>query len=400
MDPLPVTDYTVTSALGSGLTQHLEKLRRGTTGLAPCTFAGISDLETWTGEVEGLDQVELPDELSRFDCRNNRLAWSALHQDAFRQAVGTAVGRYGSDRVGVFLGTSTSGIHQTELAYRELASDGESAARLPDWYCYEGTHNTYSVAELVRLTLGLRGLSSVISTACSSSAKVFASAHRAIEAGLCDAAVVGGVDSLCLTTLYGFHSLQLLANDICRPSDAERGGLSIGEAAGFALLQRVEVETGGVQLMGYGESSDAYHMSSPHPEGAGAIAAMQGALNRAGVVPEEIDYINLHGTGTLTNDLIESIAVEHLFARAVPCSSTKGFTGHTLGAAGIVEAVFAMLSLEHNFMPPSLNTRKLDPEIKANVLLHGREQEINTVLSNSFGFGGSNCSLVLGRMSA
>jgi 3-oxoacyl-[acyl-carrier-protein] synthase-1 len=224
---------------------------------------------------------------------------------------------------------------------------------------------------------------------------VFASAYRAIHSGLCDAAVVGGVDSLCLTTLYGFNSLQLVSQDICRPSDINRSGLSIGEAAGFALLERPQ-NAGYLALLGYGESSDAYHMSSPHPDGDGAVLAMQHALNIAGLEPGDIDYINLHGTATPANDLSEAIAINRLFGHSIPCSSTKGWTGHTLGAAGILEAVFSLLCLQHGFMPKSLNTQQVDPDIKINILTENNSQSVHKVLSNSFGFGGSNCSLIFG----
>ncbi|MEM1153044.1 MAG: beta-ketoacyl-[acyl-carrier-protein] synthase family protein [Pseudomonadota bacterium] len=409
MTPLAITHYTLTSALGVGLESHLQHLQQGKSGLTPCDFPGAETLGTWVGEVDGLPDVTLPEPLSTFDCRNNRLAWLGLQADDFREAVAEAAQRYGAGRVAVFIGTSTSGIQQTELVYRELGltPDREDMPRLPDWYHYEGSHNTYSVAEFVRRALALRGISSAISTACSSSAKVFASAHRAMAAGLCDAAVVGGVDSLCLTTLHGFQSLQLVATDVCRPSDAERQGLSIGEAAGFALLQHPEAVLSpgpesappAMQLLGYGESSDAHHMSSPHPEGAGAYAAMREAMQRAHLSEDDIDYINLHGTGTRTNDLVESLAVQRLFSQAPPCSSTKGFTGHTLGAAGIVEAVIAMLALAQGFMPESLNTRQLDPDIDINILLQPESGKLRHILSNSFGFGGSNCSLVLAAAS-
>jgi 3-oxoacyl-[acyl-carrier-protein] synthase-1 len=397
MNPLAITDYTLTTALGAGVEQNWLKLRDGISGLSPCRFANILDLHTWTGEVDGVDQIVLPAALEKFDCRNNRLAYLGLEQDSFRNTVLDAAKRYGKDRVAVFVGTSTSGIHQTELAYRSLSSQLSDTPVLPHWFSYEGTHNTYSIAEFVRQSLDLSGMCVAISTACSSSAKVFASAHRALEAGFCDAVVVGGVDSLCLTTLYGFNALQLIASDICRPSDTDRTGLSIGEAAGFALLERGTDAPTAPQLLGYGESSDAFHMSAPHPEGDGAVQAMQGALTRAGLIATEIDYINLHGTGTPTNDLTESIAVTRMFATGTPCSSTKGFTGHTLGAAGIVEAIFAVLGIEHGFMPVSLNTCSLDAQIKANILLQAREAPMTRVLSNSFGFGGSNCSLILGK---
>jgi 3-oxoacyl-[acyl-carrier-protein] synthase-1 len=390
MKPLTITSYTTTTSLGAGNQANWQKLAAGETGLVVCQFDGIDDLPTWVGEVAAVDQVQLPAALASFDCRNNRLAWLGLQQDGFMDSVAAAVNRYGSHRVAVFMGTSTSGIHQTELAYRQIDNDA-----LPDWYHYQGTHNAYSIAEFTRQALQLEGLASSISTACSSSAKVFACAYRAMEAGFCDAAVVGGVDSLCLTTLYGFNSLQLVASDICRPSDANRSGLSIGEAAGFALLEKHSADSP-LCLLGYGESSDAYHMSSPHPDGEGAVMAMQAALSSASLQPADIDYINLHGTGTSSNDLAESNAVCKLLGEQTPCSSTKGWTGHTLGAAGIVEANFSALCIANGFIPQSLNTRTVDPAIKANIALHQQSRAVAKVLSNSFGFGGTNCSLILG----
>ena len=238
-----------------------------------------------------------------------------------------------------------------------------------------------------------------VSTACSSSAKVFASAYRHIKAGLCDAAVVGGADSLCFSTLYGFSSLGLVSDRPCRPWDAGRSGMNIGEGAGFALLEKKDGGVAGVALLGYGESSDAYHMSSPHPEGAGAATAMKSALAMAGVTADAIDYINLHGTGTRANDASEDRAIMKVFGGGTPCSATKGWTGHTLGAAGITEILFALGSIERGFIPGTLNSERLDPALSAGVLLRNRVAPVSCVLSNSFGFGGSNCSLVLGAVS-
>jgi len=221
-----------------------------------------------------------------------------------------------------------------------------------------------------------------------------------IEVGLIDAAVVGGVDSLCQTTLYGFNSLELLSPQMCRPFDVARSGISIGEGAAFALLERPTATSArphdGVALLGYGESSDAHHMSSPHPDGLGAQLAMRAGLESARLEPAQIDYINLHGTATPSNDQAEGRAVASLF-EGTPCSSTKGMTGHTLGAAGAVEAVLAALALQYGFMPASANTRTLDPAISLDYLLARRDQPLRAVLSNSFGFGGTNCSLVLGQ---
>jgi 3-oxoacyl-[acyl-carrier-protein] synthase-1 len=215
--------------------------------------------------------------------------------------------------------------------------------------------------------------------------------------GVCDAAIVGGVDSLCLTTLYGFNSLQLLSADVCRPADASRNGISIGEAGGFALLEKpTRAQNHADALLGYGESSDAHHMSSPDPQGRGATQAMRSALDRASLEPHQIGYINLHGTGTKANDSAEDKGVLSAFGDATPCSSTKGWTGHTLGAAGIVEAALSLLCMERNFLPRSLQTQVKDPELCSNVLLQSRRAPLSAVMSNSFGFGGSNCSLLFG----
>ncbi len=390
MKRLPITLSTATSALGAGRAAHLEALLAQRSGLAPVRFEQLP-LTTWTGEVDGVDSVVLPEHLQKFDCRNNRLAWLGLQQDGLLTAVQAARARWGARRVAVFLGTSTSGLLQTEIAYRHRDSQGA----LPNSFFYGPTQNTYSLAAFVTEALQLQGPSWVVSTACSSSAKVYGNAARLIEAGLIDAAVVGGVDSLCLTTLYGFNSLELLSNDICRPWDAARNGLSIGEAAAFALVEREAAQPQG-WLLGVGESNDGHHMSTPHPEGAGAIAAMRAALADAGLQAADIDYINLHGTATPSNDMSEDRAVRSVFGTGTPCSSTKGATGHTLGAAGGVEALVALLALEHGLMPAGLNLQTRDADLHMNYLLTNQRAPLRHVLSNSFGFGGSNASLVLG----
>ena len=369
-------------------------LSRARGGLAPCRFETV-DLATWIGEVPEVDDVRLPADLRHFDCRNNRLAWLGLQQDGFFGAIRDAADTLGEQRIGVFLGTSTSGILDTELAYRER--DPHTGA-LPATYNYRGSHNVFSVAEFVRAAAGLHGPAFVVSSACSSSAKVFATAARMIDAGLIDAAVVGGVDSLCLTTLYGFNSLELTAPEACRPFDSARKGISIGEAAAFGLLTR-SPGTGdsAVRLLGYGESSDAHHMSSPHPEGRGAHQAMVAALKRAGLAPDRIDYINLHGTGTFSNDAAEGKAVAALFGDRVPASSTKGATGHTLGAAGGLEAVICAIALTDGFLPANVGVETPDPGIAIRLQRQVEHRPVHHVISNSFGFGGTNASLVFGQ---
>ncbi len=391
MKRVAVSDYTLVSALGVGRAPTLAALREGRSGLARRQFETAA-LDTWIGEVEGVDAIRLPAALAEFECRNNRLAQMGLDADGFAQRVAKARARYGAHRVGVFLGTSTSGILQTELAYRRRAA---GTGALPADFHYAQTHNTFSVADYVRRALALQGPAFVVSTACSSGAKVFGNAARMMALGLIDAAVVGGIDSLCLTTLYGFNSLELLSTEICRPYDAHRNGLSVGEAAAFALLER-DADTPQAWLLGVGETSDGHHMSSPHPEGAGAAEAMRAALAQAGLAPGEVDYINLHGTATPNNDSAEDMAVSAVFGPNTPCSSTKGATGHTLGAAGGVEAAVAMLALQHGFIPGGLNRLVPDAVLHCHYIDTTHAADVKVVASNSFGFGGSNACLVFG----
>ena len=395
MTPLLLKKFTATSCIGQGVAATLDSLIEQRSGLSNCEFETV-DIDTHIGEVAGVDAQVLPAHLHTFDCRNNRLAELALQQDGLLEAIQQAAERWGRRRVGVFLGTSTAGILQTELAYRER--DPVSGA-LPASFEYGSTHNSFSVADYVRRRCALEGPAVAVSCACASSAKVFGSARRMIEAGLIDAALVGGVDSLCLTTLYGFHSLQLSSPLPCRPFDISRDGISIGEAAAFALLERPpqHLDADSVLLLGIGESSDAYHMSAPHPEGLGARRAMQAALASAALEPGDIDYINLHGTGTPSNDRSESQAVTSVFGPTTPCSSTKGATGHTLGAAGALEAVISALAIENGLMPGGVHTTTIDPTLTAHYIKENRRAPVGRVLSNSFGFGGTNCSLIFGR---
>ncbi|HUN39905.1 MAG TPA: beta-ketoacyl-[acyl-carrier-protein] synthase family protein [Acetobacteraceae bacterium] len=386
MRPLVLTATTVISAIGRGAAQTLAALRDRRGGLAPCDFQGIAT--GFIGRVPDVEDHALPPELARFDCRNNRLADLALHTDGFDAAVAAARERLGASRIAVVLGSSTSGILSTEEAYR--ARDPLTGA-MPAGFDYEHTHEMFSLAHFLRSMLGLRGPAMTISTACASSAQAFIDARHLIEAGICDAAIVGGADSLCGMTLRGFASLELISPVPCAPCDAARAGISIGEAAGFALLER---DGDGVALVGCGASSDGYHMSAPHPEAAGAVAAMRTALESARLSPADIDYVNLHGTGTRANDAMEDRAILAVFGANTACSSTKGWTGHMLGASGIVEAVISGLCLRYGFMPGGLNVAVLDPAFGANVLLHNADVPVRRAMSNAFGFGGTNCSLV------
>lgn len=395
MHPLILTHVSLVNSLGAGVNATLAALRERRGGLIRCDFHS-ADLDTWVGQVSGVDEIRLPSFLSGYDCRNNRLALLGIEQDGFSFAVKAARDRYGRSRIGLFLGTSTSGLDETELAYRHRDPD---SGDLPAGYSYRGTQNTFSLAAFVQQVLDLDGPAVVVSSSCASTAKVFVEASRMIDAGLCDAAVVGGADSLCLTTLYGFQSLGLLSRSPCRPFDVERDGISIGEGAGFALLEKncSLSDPASIKLLGVGESSDAYHMSAPHPDGLGAVKTMRLALESAGLAASEMDYIHLHGTATKANDASEDKAVMAVFGSDVPCSSTKGWTGHGLGISGISNAIVAMLCIQHGFMPGSLNTHIVDPLLKSRYLIENKDASVDYVMSNSFGFGGCNCSLIFGR---
>lgn len=385
---------TLTCAAGTGLDAIRRALADGNSGLRANDFPHC-ELKTWIGRVDGVEDTELHGDLAEFDCRNNRLALLGLQQDDFIARVEALKARVPADRIACVIGTSTAGIGVTEEAYRDMGEDEVFLAR----HRLPRVHTPHTSAAFAARVLGLNGPVLTISTACSSSAKVFASAARLIEAGLADAAVVGGVDSLCLSVLYGFHSLDLVSDQPCRPFDRARKGLSLGEAAGFAILEN-KAAGGYGQLLGWGESSDAHHMASPHPEGAGAAAAMREALARAQLPAHAIGYINCHGTATPLNDEVEARAIAQVFDQPPPAASTKGWTGHTLGAAGIAESVFSLLALSDDFLPAGLNLDDPEDEWAGFILRQSRQQRVDAVLSNSFGFGGSNCSLIFGRVAS
>jgi 3-oxoacyl-[acyl-carrier-protein] synthase-1 len=398
--PVAITAFTATCAAGDGLDALAGALRDRRTGLIANDLAE-HPLACFIGRVAGVEDLALPGDLSGYDSRNNRLAWLGLGQDGFRDQALALAERYGRERVAIVLGTSTSNIGETEKAYRTLDGDGHFARQ----QLRPVVHQPHGLGLFVQAALGLDGPCLTVSTACSSSAKVFASAERLLRAGLADAAIVGGVDSLCGSVLFGFNALGLVSAQPCRPFDAARNGLSLGEAAGFAILERAEATNGSVdkgapRLIGYGESSDAHHMSAPHPQGLGALRALEDALARAGITPAEVDYINLHGTATPANDAVEAVMISRAFPATTLASSTKGWTGHTLGAAGIVESVIALLALERGVVPGTLNCETLDPVCGPQIVIDNRDARVRIALSNSFGFGGNNCCVAFAAAQA
>ncbi|MEZ5595981.1 MAG: beta-ketoacyl-ACP synthase [Pseudomonadales bacterium] len=379
-----VQAFTLCSALGAGMGATRQALAANRSGLMPANWPDC-DVPCYLGAVNLPEEVVVPD---AFACRNNRLIELALAQDSFLSALDAVRSTVPSHRIGVVMGTSTSGIDRTEAAYRHL-TEGD---HLPAGFLQPRTHNPHSPGDYVAHRLGIHGPCLTVSAACASSAKVFAVAQRWLTQELVDAVVVGGADALCLSVIYGFHSLQLVSPAPCTPFAPDRQGISLGEAAGFVLLTR---EPAPVQLLGAGESCDAYHMSSAPPDGLGDRLCMERALAQAGMTMADIDYVNLHGTGTRANDETEALVCGEMGAPRTVFSATKGFTGHALGAAGIVEAVLVIDALLTGLVPGTCNTRR--HEAPFDLLLESREQSLRTAMSNSFGFGGNNCSLVFAR---
>lgn len=388
---LPITAYSACNGLGQTTREVLDGLFAGRQGLSPAkSWLGI---ETYVGELPG-ELPALERSLQGFDSRQARI--TQLVTVPILPEIERAKARWGAARVGVIIGTSTAGIAESEAALVHHKQRGA----LPEDYAIERQHALYATVEIIRSLTGLRGPGYVVSTACSSSGKVFASAQRLIAAGVVDAVLLGGVDSLCQMTVRGFASLEVLSPEPCRPFSSERRGISIGEGAALLLLERPArgVEGIGVELLGVGESSDAHHMTAPHPKGRGAHAAMRAALERGGVDPAEVDQINVHGTGTQKNDETESRAIRQLFPASQDLSvvATKGYTGHMLGAAGATEAVFVAASIERSQLPASLGATPPDPSLEVRLEVEGRSRPSRRVLSNSLAFGGSNVSVLLG----
>lgn len=323
--------------------------------------------------------------------RNNRLLAASL--SPLLRVVEDLKSRHGRHRVGIVVGTSTSGIGEGEAA---LTCDS-AGARLAADYRY-ASQELSAPARFLARWLDVSGPCWTQSSACTSGAKALASAARLLRLGVCDAVVAAGVDSLCHMTVAGFSSLLVTAGSHCNPFSRNRCGINIGEGSAVFVLSR---EPGPVRLAGVGESSDAHHISSPDPEGKGAAAAMLQALTMAQTDPAQIDYVNLHGTATLQNDAMEALAVNRVFGPDVSCGSTKPLTGHTLAAAGAIEALICWLLLQRDDsrLPPHLWDGEVDPDLAAlnGLARYNGAAPARMVMSNSFAFGGNNLSLVLSR---
>jgi 3-oxoacyl-[acyl-carrier-protein] synthase-1 len=387
---LYLNDLGLLCAVGNSKSEVLKRLLIG-------DRSGISASDSFDPTIL-LGQVtsELPEietQYGFYNCRNNQLLLAALSQ--IRPTVDYMINKFGNDRVGVVLGTSTSGVRNTELALDSLAKH----AKVPEQFHYK-QQQMGAGSDFLANYLKLTGPAYTISTACSSSGKALASARRLIRLNLCDAVVVGGSDSLCSLTINGFSSLKSLSTGLCKPFGLHRNGINIGEASSLFVLSK---EPSPIQLIGIGSSSDAYHFSAPDPSGKTVVTAMQHALNDAAKKPKEIDYINLHGTATILNDEMESKAVNQLFGNKTAVSSTKGMTGHTLGAAAALELGFCWLLLtenKNNRLIPNINDDEPDTSLAPLNLIKKEEnlgRAVNMCQSNSFAFGGNNVSIIIAR---
>ncbi len=388
-----LNDLGLLCAAGNNKDEILKRLQAGDrTGLT-YTDRYSPGQPVYVGAVPG-ELPEIGEQYAVYACRNNRLLLAALNQ--IRPTVEAMIAKYGPNRVGVVIGTSTSGVRNTELALAEVASGRPK----PPWFHYK-QQQFAGGADFLASLLGLKGPAYAVSTACSSSGRAFASARRLIALKLCDAVVVGGADSLCRFTVSGFSALESVSTGRCKPFGRHRDGINLAEAVGLFVLSRDE---GPVRLCGIGASSDAYHFSAPDPDGGSVIGAMRMALGEAGLRPQQIDYINLHGTATPLNDAMESKAVERVFGTEVAASSTKGMTGHALGAAAALELGLCWLLLSRTeddaVLLPNINDDEADDTLPGlNFVRPGQRlgRAVGHCQSNSFAFGGNNISIIVSR---
>lgn len=382
----PITAYGLACALGANTADALAALRAGRSGLVPVGETEGLPFTSWFGAVPGT-LAPLPPALSAWDTRHARLVAHGVGE--VREAIDRALVRWGPLRVGVVVGTTTGGMADTEARFPGWKAEG----RFVDGYDMQRQHAQLATAELIAELVGARGPRMSQSSACSSSNKVFGTARRLLDLDVCDAVIVGGVDSWCRFTMLGFRSLEVLSSERCAPFSAARTGINLGEAAALLLIEREGHAR--ALLRGVGETSDAHHMTQPHPEGAGLAASMREALLRSGLEPDDIDLVNAHATGTLYNDAAEAKALDAVLPHRPPVLATKGYTGHTLGACGGVEAIFCVASLEGGWAPATLTVAPQDPEIGLDVRTAPFTGRFRHALSTTAAFAGHNAAIVL-----
>ena len=391
---LAITGAALANCLGTTSRAVFDRAFAGVDGFAPASAYAELPFATVLGVMPACDA---PDE-DRAVCPPTRLASVALASARqVRPAARAAVARWGAHRVAYVFASSTGGLEETE---RALAPDPRLPAHDPYRYA---NHAIDATSVAIAQYLGVEGIRLALSTACSSSFKALASAARLIDQGLADAAVVGSGDSLCRTTVYGFHSLGLTAPTATAPFSEARCGITLGEGSAYVVIERDVAATRPhalARLAGIGAASDAFHHTSPHPEGIGGQLSMRQALDRAGLTPNEIDAISAHGTGTRLNDASEAVAVTRVFERRVPITATKSLTGHTLGSAGLTALVLAIESLRRQALPPTLRVAPIDGSLGVDVVDRLTPARLAHVLINAFGFGGSNASVVISQARA
>jgi len=382
-------DFGVVCAIGQSKNTVFEALLTGSSkGLVLNNDLAIEQPQ-YVGEVVIPDDIAL----NSISTRNNKLAYLAYQQIA--PTLAPLISRYGHERVAVVIGTSTAGTYEAELAREQLTETG----KYPSTFHYE-IQEMVAPANFVASLCEAKGPVYSISTACSSSGKAFISGKALLESGLVDVVVVGGVDSLTQLTVNGFQSLASISQEKAQPFCENRDGINIGEAAALFVMTK---DSGGIQILGAGETSDAFHMSAPEPNGSGAFSAMKLALDNAAIKGSQVDYVNLHGTGTIKNDDMEANAMDKACGKNVLCGSTKGMTGHTLGAAGALEVGICWLLLsqynQQNFIPANVSNQTIDKSMPSIKFSSGVfVDSINICMSNSFAFGGNNFSIVLGKV--
>lgn len=394
-----LSEPALVSALGDGMSRHISAL------LSPPKQTPLSLSDAWIlgkskyfGAVKHALRSFNEQTATEHRHRNNQLLWHALSQ--IEPQIMAVKQRYGAERVGVIIGTSVSG-SDINIPLFQHAAKGGAWSDLP---FYQAAQLHSNPADFVQQMYGLRGAVYGVSTACTSGARALMSAARLLNMGVCDAVICGGVDNLSPLTINGFDALEVLSQGIANPFSAHRDGINIGEAAAVMIATK-EPLFDSLTLLGYGASSDAYHMSSPRPDGAGAILAFERALHMAKVSPQEIGWINLHGTGTHHNDAMESCAVAQVFGTNTPATSTKPLTGHTLGAAGALEAalVWGIASWQYNpqgRLPPQIWDKQYDETLPTIALTHTQSQwttKRRIGASASFAFGGNNTVLIIGE---
>lgn len=405
MTELYLNRPAILSSLGEGIAHHIQALlEQADSPLA--LSAHLSQAENLEEQAYMLGSIKtelrfFPTDLpNEHRSRNNQVLWHCLQQ--IEPQIEVAIAKFGVERIAVVIGSSTTGVDENIPVFKYEATYPN------DWSgaIFNQQQQYFSApADFIAHQYGLKGLVYGISTACTSGAKALITAARLLKANLCDAVICGGVDTLSLLTVKGFHSLSVLSNKRTNPFSVNRQGINIGEGAAVFLMSREALDGTAVRLLGYGASSDAYHMSSPHPEGEGAIAAFKVALASAQIEPYQVGWINLHGTGTIHNDQMESLAVSCMFGDQIPCTSTKPYTGHTLGAAGAIEAAILWGIIDRTLnpsgqLPAQLWDGQFDPQLPPITLTNPHSHWVNQKrigVSSSFAFGGNNTVLVLGE---